>query len=147
MPPENFDSLPPTDAARNQANSILSSVNNSQLFHVQLEGDTVFISPRSRLSEFDFALIEIEGKQIANWLEQQTLTPHLVVDLENSEYFGSSAVGTFVRWWRIVNAREGRLAMCNLSAQATELLRITQLDSLWHIAESRDAAIRWIAAP
>lgn len=117
------------------------------LFEVDIVGSTVVITPKVRLSEFDFALIEIEGKQLADWLGQYTQAPNLIVDLHNSDYFGSSAIGTFVRWWRVVNAREGRLAMCNLSPQAAELLRITQLDSLWHITDGRDAALRWIAAP
>ncbi|MFM7846642.1 MAG: STAS domain-containing protein [Planctomycetota bacterium] len=147
MPHDHSEPAPHHAAGDRSAAAMQQPNFTGTLFTVEIVGSTVVITPQVRLSEFDFALIEIEGKQIAEWLAQHTQAPHLIVDLQNSDYFGSSAIGTFVRWWRVVNAGQGRLAMCNLSPQAAELLRITQLDSLWHITAGRDAALRWIAAP
>lgn len=146
--PHDHSEPAPHQAARDSSTAAFQQPTfDGKLFAVEIAGSAVVITPQVRLSEFDFALIEIEGKQLADWLGQHTQAPHLVVDLQNSDYFGSSAIGTFVRWWRVVNARQGRLAMCNLSPQAAELLRITQLDSLWHITAGRDDALCWIATP
>lgn len=115
----------------------------NEIFNVELHGSTAIVTPKSNLTEFDFAQIELEGKKLANWIEKQTTTC-ILIDLKNSDYFGSTTVGVFMRWWKLARTRQGKLAMCNLSSHAQELIKITQLDKLWHICATRDEGLSWL---
>lgn len=117
----------------------------SPIFDVQVSGTTVVVVPRECLTEFDFAQIETEGKRVLAWMEQQP-TVNVLLDLKNSDYFGSSAIGFFMKLWKRARTRKGHMAVCNTSAHALELIRLIQADKLWHLCESPDQGLAWLAS-
>jgi anti-anti-sigma factor len=66
---------------------------------------------------------------------------NVVVDLARSDYLGTALLGAVVRLWKRVAQRGGRLALCNVSANIVEVLRITKLQTAWPIYGSRQQAI------
>lgn len=116
----------------------------SHIFDVQVSGATVVVIPRECLTEFDFAEIETEGKRVLDWMQRQP-TKSVLLDLANSDYFGSSAIGFFMKLWKRARTQHGQMAVCNASAHAIELIRLIQADKLWHVCESRDQGLSWLA--
>lgn len=116
----------------------------SQIFEFAVEGRTAIVTPRTCLTEFDFAQIELDGKQVVTWFEKQAAV-HVLLDLKNSDYFGSSAVGLFMRLWKCARTKKGKMAVVNCSPHAMELLRLIQAEKLWHIAATRDDGLTFLA--
>jgi anti-anti-sigma factor len=73
--------------------------------------------------------------------------PWLVLDFTNTEYISSTALEVIVHAWKRLSTREGRMALCNLNDFCAEVLHITRLDHIWHVAATRDEAVAWVAAP
>lgn len=66
----------------------------------------------------------------------------IVLDLKETEYFDSSALGALVAFMKDVRAYGGNLILCNLSRSLLTLLKLSKLDLLFQIEEDVEAAIR-----
>jgi len=67
--------------------------------------------------------------------------PLVVFDLSDVNYFGSMFVAVLLRCWKLTTARGGMMALAGVSQHARELLRITSLDMIWPIYQSRREAM------
>ncbi|MEQ8351780.1 MAG: STAS domain-containing protein [Leptospiraceae bacterium] len=65
----------------------------------------------------------------------------IVLNLADTEYFDSSALGALVAFMKDVRAYGGRLILCNLSRSLLALLKLSKLDMLFEISESLDSAL------
>lgn len=72
--------------------------------------------------------------------------PLVALDLEHVEFFSSSFIELMFRLWKRLKSRGGRLALCNLHPYCREIIEITNLDSLWILAGSRDEAVEALKA-
>lgn len=82
---------------------------------------------------------------VADWILQplrQNPPTGIIVDLEQVNYFGSVFIAMLLRFHHLVKLHGGDLVICNARPAARELLRVTGMDTLWAIYESRDEAIR-----
>lgn len=68
--------------------------------------------------------------------------PLLVVDLSNTEFFGSSFIEILFRVWKRLKQRNGKFALFNLTPYCSEVLRVTHLDSLWPLCDSLESALQ-----
>ena len=73
--------------------------------------------------------------------------PYLVIDLSNTEYFGSGFIEVLFRVWNRMQRRRGRLALCSLRPYCAEVLKIARLDTVWSIYPTREAAVEALGAP
>jgi anti-anti-sigma factor len=112
----------------------------TNLFEVELAGDTLIVTPTHDLHELDFRDIEVEATAALNLLRRSSAR-NVVLDLHRINCCGSTALGEFVQLWRLVNTRQGRMALCNVSEQARETLEVTNLDSIWPICCGRGEAL------
>ena len=112
----------------------------TKLFEVELEGDTLIVTPTRDLHELDFRDIEREGAVVFERLRRGTAR-NVVLDLHRISLCGSTALGAFVQLWRVAKSRQGRMALCNISEREREILEATNLDTLWLICTSRDEAM------
>lgn len=94
-----------------------------------------------QLSEGDWGDIDNVAAEILKTLEGMR-EPALLVDLSQLSYMGSSQVALVLRMWKVVKAREGRLAVHVTHPLVIEVLKIAGLQSLWTISESRDEALQ-----
>jgi anti-anti-sigma factor len=113
------------------------------VFEVERHGDTVLLTPASDLRELDYTLIESGAREAFGLLESGPIK-NLILDFHRTDYYGSTALGFFVRLWKRVSARGGQMVFCNLSDHEAEILKTSRLDGLWPICSSREEAFELI---
>jgi anti-anti-sigma factor len=107
---------------------------------IEHRGETVILTPATSLGELQYAGMEPEAAAVLDLLKGEKAA-RVVIDLRNADYFGSSALGFFLRIWKRVCGVGGRMAMCHVSAHAREILQLTGLDQLWPVCRSRRQAL------
>ncbi len=110
------------------------------IFEIQQQDDTLIVSPVANLTELDYQQIEGGAKGILDRLNEPAIM-NVVLDFSRTEYFGSTALGFFVKIWHRVRRRNGRMAFCNVSDNEKKILQITNLDQLWPICSTRAEAL------
>jgi anti-anti-sigma factor len=113
------------------------------LFEIDREGATLIVTPAVNLGEL--------GDVVSNASETfDTLSDlsikNLVMDFHKTDYFGTSALALFVKFWKMVAGRKGCMAFCNLSENELEILHVTNLDTLWPICATRAAAMKAVGS-
>jgi anti-anti-sigma factor len=110
------------------------------IFKILKEADLLVVSPTRDLRELDFQAIETAAGKVFESLSKDH-AKHVIIDLSGTDYYGSTALGFFVKLWKRVRDHGGKMAFCNMSAHELEVLQVTNLDKLWPLCESRAAAI------
>jgi anti-anti-sigma factor len=111
------------------------------LFEIECGDDAIIVTPTKDLGEFDYQQLVAESQEAFDLLDRRTDRKNVVLDLRNTNYFGSTALGMFVKLWKRVGFRGGRMAFCNVSEFEREVLAATRLDTLWSICESKSEAV------
>lgn len=114
-----------------------------EVFRIERQGQTLIVTPLRDLRELDYQAIESEGSEILHLLENGTIK-NVVMDCTRTDYYGSTALGFFVKLWNQVQGRKGRMAFCGLSDHEREILKVANLDGLWPHYSSRLEAIKAI---
>ena len=110
-----------------------------ELFVIERDSETLILTPQVNLSELEYAQSMTE--KVIEVLTDKTIK-NIVIDFHKTDYFGSTALGFFVRLWKRVQERKGRMAFCNMSPHEVEILEITKLNDAWPIVGSRDEALK-----
>jgi anti-anti-sigma factor len=110
-------------------------------FEFEREGQTLVVTARTDLRELDYPEVEAGARDILHLLGNGTIN-NVVLDFHRTDYYGSTALGFFVKLWKRVRERGGRMAFCGVSDHEREILRITRLDGLWPICPSRQEALQ-----
>ena len=113
---------------------------SDDLLPTECRDDVLVMTPSGNLGEFVVGELESETQNVLNTFETSGCN-HLVIDFCNTDYFGSSALGMFVRIWKKVQQRKGTMALCNLTAHEVEVLKVTRLNEFWQIRESLPEAL------
>jgi anti-anti-sigma factor len=112
----------------------------AKLLEIEQAGEIVVIVPQSDLSELAFEQLEAEASDVLEIVDK-VQAKNVVIDFHKSNYFGSTALGFFMKLWLRVRRRNGHMAFCNMSEHEKEVLHITKTDGLWPICSSRKEAI------
>jgi anti-anti-sigma factor len=115
----------------------------SSIIEIDRDGDILIVTPAIDLGELNYGQFEEETKTVCQQLENEELR-HLVIDLRKCEYFGSSTINLFVRFWKMTKKHGGQIVLCGLSSVEREALRLANLETLWPICSSRDEALETI---
>jgi anti-anti-sigma factor len=118
-------------------------VTTSNLFDVQHIGQTLIVAPQRNLSEVDWKEIDAGMASVLDLLGTATVR-NVVLDFHKTDYFGSTALGYFLKLWKRVREGKGRLAFCRLSNHEREILAVAGLDRLWPVCASREEALQAI---
>jgi len=118
---------------------------NTQDFQLEWHGNAVVITPAGNVESMRWDLIEQAADVVMAPLRDQEV-PLVVVDLNDVSYFGSVFLALLLRCHKFVKSRGGELVLCGASKMATELLRVTALDTLWAIYDTRDEALDAVGA-
>lgn len=113
-------------------------------FEIQRVGATLVLTPQQNLSELQFVHFDEASRSILAQLEQSAAR-NIVLDFENTDYYGSTALGFFVKLWKRVRCVDGNMVFCHVSDTEREILEVTRLDGLWQIFPTRAEALEWIA--
>ena len=109
-------------------------------FRLEWHGNTVVIIPASNVEAMNWELIEQAAEIVMAPIKAQD-SPMVVVDLSQVNYFGSVFLALLLRCHTAVKSRGGELVLSGASKMARELLKITALDTLWAIYDTKEAAL------
>ena len=109
-------------------------------FGISFHGEVAILTPSGAVEKLPWEFMESVGDAVLPPLLRRE-PPMVVVDLSEVDYCGSVFLSLLLRIEKAVRARHGAMALCGISGGARELLRITNLDTLWPLYEDRDEAI------
>ena len=112
----------------------------NQLFSIQQEGETMILSPKLNLSELELSGFDQQTRDVMVSFEEGGYR-NIVLDFSGTDYYGSTALGFFIKLWKRVRSVDGQFAFCEVSDYEREVLELTRLDSLWSICATRDDAL------
>jgi anti-anti-sigma factor len=110
------------------------------IFEITQQDDTIIVVPTVDLRELDFQRIEEGARKILERLNG-TGVKNVVLDFHKTDYYGSTALGFFLKLLKRVRRKNGHMAFCNVSDHEKEILQITKLDHSWPICSSRSEAL------
>jgi len=111
-----------------------------RLFTMERHGEILILSPNMNLSELELSSFDEETRAVVQHFEEYGFRS-VIFDFTGTDYYGSTALGFFVKMWKRVRNADGQMAFCNVSDHEREVLKLTRLDSLWAICSSRNEAI------
>jgi anti-anti-sigma factor len=120
-------------------------VSDPKYVRVERCGDALIISPLFTFARFTEADIADEWRQVQKQIEEQDVK-HVIVDLGQIPYFGSTVLEWMVQMWKRAKAKGGKLATCNASPIGKEVLAAARFDLLWGIFSTRDEALAWLGS-
>ncbi len=99
----------------------------------------------------DVTVIDVEGQLIVGnrqELKQKVLDElesgarKFLIDFSDTGYIDSSGLGVLVSLSKKIREQGGELRLANLNEDLRTLFELTKLDTLFHIANSRDEALQ-----
>lgn len=109
-------------------------------FRIERHGDVTVVVPSGEVESLQWELIEQASELLLAPLDRME-TPLVVIDLSEVDYFGSVFLSLLLRTWKSVFQHGGTMVLCGVSRRARELLKLTALDTLWAIYDTRDEAM------
>jgi anti-anti-sigma factor len=113
------------------------------IFEIEQQNDTIIVVPLVDLGELDYQRIEAGASEILELLNG-TGIKYVILDFGKTDYYGSTALGFFLKLWKTARIRNGGMAFCNVSDHEQEILQITKRDQMWPICSSRNEALEAI---
>lgn len=115
-------------------------IGNVPVFSEETRGKTLIVTPLENLREFEFDRIEAAAAGVFRELDGGQIK-NVVLDFRNTDFYGSTALGFFVKLWKRVRASGGQMAFCNVSAHEREVLTLTHLDRSWPVCNTLAEAL------
>ena len=112
----------------------------NEYFQVKRHGDVAVIVPSPEVEHLPENTINTAAAMVLAPLKEDPPT-HLIIDLEGVHYFGSAFITFLLRCHLPVKQQGGELVLAGLNGRIRELLRTTQLDTLWALYDTRAEAI------
>jgi anti-sigma B factor antagonist len=88
----------------------------------------------------DESNIQIIGNQLFSLVDDDH-RQKIVLDFTNVEYLSSAALGKLITMDKKVKAAGAKLRLCAIRSDIKEVFKITRLDKLFQILDSRDKAV------
>ena len=85
------------------------------VFAEEKRGDTLVVTPLENLREFEFDRLEAAAVGVFQEIEAKAVK-NVVLDFGKTDFYGSTALGFFVKLWKRVRAGGGQLVFCNVSS-------------------------------
>jgi anti-anti-sigma factor len=114
-------------------------------FRLEFHGNAVVITPADNVEEMRWDLIEQAAEIVMEPLGAMAV-PLVVFDLSGVGYFGSVFLALLLRCHKFVKSRGGEMVLCGATHTAQELLRVTALDTIWAIYDTREQALDALGA-
>ena len=115
----------------------------NSIFDFERSGDTLFLIPNTDMRELEFDALEGGSAEVFQELESESIN-NVIIDFHKTDYYGSTALAFFVKFWKRIKSRGGQMVFCNVSPHEQEILELTNLTSLWPVCASREDAMKLI---
>jgi anti-sigma B factor antagonist len=114
--------------------------NSEDAFTIERHGDVTVITANPALERLEFGLEEQAADLILKPLKRQE-NPLILFDLSQVDYFGSMFLALLIRCWKLALSHGGSMALSGVTSRTRELLRVTSLDIVWPIYDTRHEAM------
>ena len=111
------------------------------LFEIDQQGRILILSPSGNMSTLELTSLDNAVHDVKQQL-QSTGSRHVILDFVDTDYYGSTALGLFIKLWKYVRSVEGDMVFCNVSEHEQEILKLTHLDNLWTICPTLEDALQ-----
>jgi anti-anti-sigma factor len=112
----------------------------NDLFRIERQGEVVVIVPSSEVENMAESLI-LPAAQMVLAPFKNDPPAGLIVDLTGIQFFGSVFVSFLLKCHLLAKKSGGELVLAGVVPRIRELLRITSLDTLWALYETRAEAL------
>ncbi len=110
-------------------------------FQIQRRGDTVVVVPSPEVESMSDAMIEQAAQLVLVPLKDDPPSG-VIIDLSQVNYFGSMFITFLLRCHLLVKKQgQGEVVLAGVSDRIRELLRMTNLDTLWALYDTRAEAL------
>lgn len=109
-------------------------------FKLEFHGEVTVVTPASNVESMDWTLIEQAASVVMAPLHEHQV-PMVIFDLSEVGYFGSVFMALILRCHKYVKSKGGELVIAGPDKNACELLRITALDTIWAIYDTKEEAL------
>lgn len=123
----------------------MANAESNEDFQLEWHGNAVVVIPAGNVESMRWDLVEQSADIVMGPLSEQEV-PMVIFDLSDVSYFGSVFLALLLRCHKYVKSRGGELLLCGASKMAQELLRVTALDTLWAIYDTREEALEAISS-
>jgi anti-sigma B factor antagonist len=118
-------------------------MSNGKYVRSEQHGDVLVITPLFTYASFT------EPGITAEWVAVQTQldlpeTKHVIVDLGEIPYFGSTVLEWMAQIWKRIKVNGGKLAAARPSPIGREVLNAARLEKVWGIFNTREEALEWL---
>lgn len=120
--------------------TIEDSASTGDAFTFERHGDLTIITATEAIERIDFGLEEQVADMILKPLRRQE-NPLIVFDLSRVDNFGSMFLALLIRCWRLALSQGGSMALSGVTERTRELLRVTALDTVWPIYDTKREAV------
>lgn len=115
-------------------------LSDGPLLDVTREGEVAFVRfGKSRI--LDQSHVQQIGEELEALVQDHGFTM-VIINFENVSYMSSAVMGKLVAMYKMLNAKGGRMLLCNISDSIYEIFEIMRFDQLFDIVDSEDEAIR-----
>ncbi len=111
-----------------------------RFFHVERIDSVLIIAPQVNVSSLAVDGVQQELQAVLKDLETPEVK-HVLIDMEKVPFFGSEMLGALHMFWKRAQAAGGKMALCNVSELAREVIRISKFDLIWSLHATRREAL------
>jgi anti-sigma B factor antagonist len=111
-----------------------------EFFQVKRHGDMAVIVPSPEVEHLPENIVNTAAAMVIAPLKADPPT-HIIVDLSGVRFFGSAFITFLLRCHLPVKQQGGELVLAGVNERIRELLRTTQLDTIWALYDSRTEAM------
>ena len=123
----------------------MNTVTPVECIQIDRHGDIAVIVPSSEVENMPETYIEQAAQVVLGPL--RTNPPGgIIVDLSEVSFVGSVFLSFLLRCHKIVRGQGSEMVLTGLSTKTRELLRVTSLDTIWALYDSRAEALEALQA-
>ncbi|HVL13423.1 MAG TPA: STAS domain-containing protein [Gemmata sp.] len=111
----------------------------NEFFQVRRHSDIAVVVPSPRIEHLPETLLQPAAQMVLAPLKEDPPN-QIIVDLSQVGYFGSAFITFLLRCHEIVRARGSDLSLAGVNPQIRELLKTTNLDTLWALYDTANEA-------
>jgi len=115
-----------------------------KVFPAEVDARTLVVTPRGDSVSFRDSDVANELNTLLSLIGTPGIV-NLVIDLSNAEYFGSTMIGAINQLGTRFREIGGKIALCSLSPQMSEMLDIMHLSDRWMKFDTRKIALRFMS--